>query len=209
MEANIGAGKSTLLAALQLADPELVVLHEPVQLWTASDDALPHGGGMLQAFYAEPVRHAATFQSFALQTRLTQLLDAAASEQARDAVAVSERSVPSSMGIFGTMIRPRSGPEWVAYRGWADFAARAAAPHPVAGIVYLRTSPEVCSARISKRGREAEGGVPLAYLERLHQQHEDWVAAQECPVLCLDGDLAVSHVPAVSDFIRSVRSGRV
>jgi deoxyadenosine/deoxycytidine kinase len=42
-------------------------------------------------------------------------------------------------------------------------------------ILYLRVEPEVADARIKERGREAEKGLPLAYLQRLFEGYEEFV----------------------------------
>ena len=42
-------------------------------------------------------------------------------------------------------------------------------------IVYLRVPPVVALARIQERGRESERGIPLEYLQRLHEGYESFV----------------------------------
>jgi deoxyadenosine/deoxycytidine kinase len=46
---------------------------------------------------------------------------------------------------------------------------------PVDKIVYLRSKPEECLERIKVRAREGEEDISLAYLERIHNQHEEWL----------------------------------
>lgn len=46
-------------------------------------------------------------------------------------------------------------------------------------ILHLRVRPEVAMTRIESRGRNAEQGIPLAYLERLHQGYEEFVAEMD------------------------------
>jgi deoxyadenosine/deoxycytidine kinase len=41
-------------------------------------------------------------------------------------------------------------------------------------IVYLRADPAVALERIQARGREAENGMELAYLERLHEGYQEF-----------------------------------
>lgn len=38
--------------------------------------------------------------------------------------------------------------------------------------MYLRTEPEVCHERMVRRARSEEAAVPLDYLKRLHDKHE-------------------------------------
>ncbi|KAF6034882.1 TK2 [Bugula neritina] len=60
-------------------------------------------------------------------------------------------------------------------------------------IVYLRSTPETCLNRMIKRSRTEEAGVPLEYLESLHELHEDWLIRKKfayptAPVLIMDAD---------------------
>lgn len=219
LEANIGAGKSTLLTAFggRLPVCPHPVLLEPVDAWTASQESLSGGRSMLHAFYQDPATNAAAFQSFVINTRLAQLvstcsptpLSSYGTDDAPTMTAIiSERSIWSARGVFGELTVPKTDPNWVAYDCWAEHAEWVAASVSgayLAGIIYLRTSPAVCLTRIDRRGRPAEtaadptqqtspddttrGGISLAYLERLHARHEEWVGMQGCPVLVLDGDL--------------------
>ena len=62
------------------------------------------------------------------------------------------------------------------------------------GFIYLQADPEICYKRLLKRNRSEEAGVPLQYLQLLHNKHEDWLIAQkdvssfiaDVPVLILD-----------------------
>jgi hypothetical protein len=42
------------------------------------------------------------------------------------------------------------------------------------GIIYVRAEPNVCAERVTIRGREGET-IPIEYLEKCHQYHEDWL----------------------------------
>ena len=61
--------------------------------------------------------------------------------------------------------------------------------HKPSMILYLDVKPEVALARIKKRGRSFEQGIPLEYLQRLYKGYEDWLASDilgNVPVLRLD-----------------------
>ena len=55
-------------------------------------------------------------------------------------------------------------------------------------LVYLRVDPEVSMRRIAERGREAEGGISVDYMERLHGGYEKFVSEMDhyTRVLTLD-----------------------
>ncbi len=59
-----------------------------------------------------------------------------------------------------------------------------------AAVIYLRTPPETCLARLQKRNRSEEVGVSLSYLQSIHGWHEKWLSSetQTRPVLVLDGE---------------------
>tara|TARA_A200000113_G_scaffold220761_1_gene231424 strand:+ start:693 stop:1319 length:627 start_codon:yes stop_codon:yes gene_type:complete len=42
-------------------------------------------------------------------------------------------------------------------------------------LIYLRVSPAVSMQRIQERGRDAESGIELAYMEKLHQGYESFI----------------------------------
>ena len=47
------------------------------------------------------------------------------------------------------------------------------------GVVYIRCPPETCAERIKKRSREGEDSIPLDYLAKIHEKHEDWLVRGE------------------------------
>lgn len=49
-------------------------------------------------------------------------------------------------------------------------------------VVYLRTDPQTCLARVMGRGRPEEAGLTLSFLQDLHQLHEDWLVRGHFPL---------------------------
>lgn len=45
----------------------------------------------------------------------------------------------------------------------------------LSGVIYIQCSPQICSERIKKRSREGEDTIPLDYLEKIHNKHEEWL----------------------------------
>jgi deoxyadenosine/deoxycytidine kinase len=218
LEANIGAGKSTLLRALaagggtaQGAWRSVATLPEPVDRWTRP---LPGSStSMLEHFYRSPSRNAAAFQGHVLQSRLDQLLDLKANAAGAPPALVSERSVWSDHAIFGALMRDDgnfSDVDWHVYCGWKDTATRVAAAHGfgLGGVVYLRTSPDVCHERLTRRARAGEQTITLEYLRRVHAVHEDWTAtctAAGVPLLVLDGDDEWNHAALAEAVVAWLR----
>ena len=76
---------------------------------------------------------------------------------------------------------------------------------PVAGIVYITTSPTVAAERIQRRGRDGEQGMDLAYLNALNRQHQAWISTTSLPVLELstEDDVDVNQsVEALKEFFK-------
>lgn len=214
LEGNIGSGKSTLLSriAAEIASRDqatprfsVAVLPEPIERW---DESLLSLGGksMLRSFYDGPSNTFA-FQMYVLKTRLDQVL-----EVASGAMILSERCMHSHDAIFAERARCLGhidDVQWVAYRGWVDTASRITGEaHPV-GVIYLRTSPEVCAARVMSRSRDAESTLPPQLLTELHEAHEAFMrglARQGIPILTVDGDMDATKMTEsdLRDVVRVV-----
>ena len=191
IEGNIGAGKSTFLRLIENRLPVQIV-YEPVEQWRK----ICAGDNLLDKFYKDTQRWAYTFQSYAFITRVMEQQKKAA--ELSEGIQVLERSVYSDRYCFakncfemGTM----SPLEWGLYKEWFDWLVTNFSPRP-AGFIYLRTSPEKCFERLQKRDRSEEKIVPLSYLQKLHDKHEQWLASPEkiaaylkdIPALVLDTD---------------------
>lgn len=50
---------------------------------------------------------------------------------------------------------------------------------PLQAIIYLKCDPTICHQRIKKRNREGEEGIPLDYLQKVHDRHEEWISRQK------------------------------
>jgi len=72
--------------------------------------------------------------------------------------------------------------------------------YKIDGIIYLRTSPEICSKRAAKRNRDAkdpDAGPNGSFYQQLGQAHDEWlydkatvkVAGNDVRVLTVNGDV--------------------
>merc|ERR1719341_1449070 len=178
IEGNIGSGKSTMLKYFEkFQDVELVP--EPVAEWCDVG-----GHNLLGKLYEDPKRWSFQFQSYVQLTRL-QLLK----KQTDCSVKIIERSIQNNRFCFLENARREgslSGSELevlIEWYKWLDTNLGI----PLDLIVYLRTSPQVAYDRLRQRGRKEESGVPMQFIEGLHQSYEDWLIHQSqatCLLLC-------------------------
>lgn len=181
IEGNIGAGKSTFLSLLKDSPllkqilPHLKVIPEPVDLW----QSLPAGKGqinLLDQFYQDPTRNSFLFQQYVFLTRYMAERDSYHNDVGVERVL--ERSVFSDRLVFVKAVH-RGGQmndaELAVYDSWFDPLLESRPSLVPDGFVYLRAEPETCHRRMQKRGRSEESGVPLPYLQELHENHETWL----------------------------------
>ena len=91
--------------------------------------------------------------------------------------------------------------EYDVYCKWNEWLSDEFNVRPDA-YIYLRCYPNVNSDRIAKRSREGEAGIPIEYLEILHDKHDKWMAKEKetIPVLTIDA-LKDFNDPEVMDKI--------
>lgn len=181
IEANIGAGKSTFLRILQEQWDKLYnVIPEPLEQWKEDYG----GNNILGLFYSDMNRWSYTFQTNAFITRIQKYQN----DKKDDRVNLTERCVDSDFNLFAKMLREDgkiNDIEWQYYLNWFNWLSQTFDAKPK-GIIYLRCDPKIAYERIHKRQRKEESGIPLEYLERLHNFHENWLMNNEIPVLVLD-----------------------
>jgi deoxyadenosine/deoxycytidine kinase len=183
IEGNIGSGKSTLLQYLQKLD-QVEVIPEPVDVWINIKDS--EGKNLLDHFYSDMERYSYMFQAMVFKTRI-QSTDVPQEKNIR----FSERSIWTDRYVFGKQCiedNKMNSIEKECYHFWFDWLENKFKPKPD-GIIYVRCSPEKCMERIHKRGRSEENNIPLDYLKKLHNSHEEWLQNwKETPVIILDNE---------------------
>jgi hypothetical protein len=146
--------------------------------------------GILQAFYGDPTRYAYSFQTYVFATRILAIHAAMAAKPSAD-MCIFERS-PVTDPIFMCLqaVEPL---ERAMYSTWCEaWRGMSTVDYSQATALYLRTSPEVCMARVASRAREGEilphgaeirprgtvatataaGGVSPEYQALLRRAHE-------------------------------------
>lgn len=209
-----------------LQDHAIQILQEPVGSWTAPRKLLDNES-MLHRFYADRKKHAFAFQMFVLATRVQQIQHVLAdiaeespSPSGHRNTVITERCMASDERLFTAPLFKEGlldAVEMTAYKEWSDMAKRvllqplfmrggAESSEPDA-VIYVRTSPETCMARIQKRGRTAECPIEAAYIRGLHDEHEAWIKGLKCPVFVVDGerhgDAAIqAHADAILQWMQ-------
>jgi deoxyadenosine/deoxycytidine kinase len=210
IEGNIGSGKSTLLRELRARNPTWHFVDEPVDSWMSLKD--DNGKNILEHFYTDKHRWAYTFQNTALLTRILNIRAAVEDWKATGCsgkrVFITERCVQTDANVFAKLMyndKDMNHLEWVLYKKWYDaFENQVMLP---SAYIHVDTPALICSERIGKRGRNGEEGIPMEYLERLHDVHDAWLKEPSfsTPVLRVDN---VSETPTrvedVEKFVQEI-----
>ena len=210
VEGAIGGGKSTLLERTQtrlaaLLGNErctLVVVPEPLDLWTNVD-----GHNILQLFYDDPTRWAYAFQVHAMSTRVRAVRTAIERTpdggSAPDTIVLCERSVFTDRHIFVETLHAAgtlTDAERALYVHAYDFFTSFVYAGDVGGVIYMRTSPEMCAEHIRLRDRTEEAAVKIDYLRTLHESHEAAIARSDtwagAPRLIVDVRTELANLPS-------------
>ena len=183
IEGNIGSGKSTLIRLLQKKYDDIVCILEPVDKWEKITDQ--KGESILSKFYKDQKKYSFSFQMMAYISRLASI-KRVIEKNKKSLMIVTERSVYTDKEVFAKMLYDDDKIEEVNYKIYLEWFDEFIKDIPLAGIIYLKTSPEISLERIIKRARKGEI-IPLKYLEKCHKYHEEWLKNKK--ILTLNGNL--------------------
>ncbi len=181
VEGNIGAGKTTILEQLQnrfAHDKSIIFLREPVDIWESIKDA--DGESILEKFYKDPAKYAFSFQVMAYSTRVNSLRKII-SENPDCRMVICERSLDADRNIFAKMLFVDGLIDDVCYQTYNRFydmyqqGTDSQNEFALSGVIYIDAEAEVCADRITKRARNGEGGIELAYLQKCKIYHDAWL----------------------------------
>jgi len=190
IEGNIGSGKSTLIRLLQKKYDDIVCILEPVDQWGKIKDQ--KGESILSKFYKDQKKYSFSFQMMAYISRLASIKRVIEKNDKKSLMIVTERSVYTDKEVFAKMLYDDDKIEDVNYKIYLQWFDEFIKDIPLAGIIYLKTSPEISLKRIIKRSRKGEI-IPLEYLEKCHKYHEEWLKNKK--ILILNGNLEFENNP--------------
>lgn len=173
VEGNIGSGKSSFLTFLKQkynTNKSVVFLQEPVDDWETIVDE--NGKSMLQKYYENPQKYSFAFQMMAYISRLSILKKAA---QQSNVTIITERSLLTDKFVFAKMLYDEGKIEKVEYDIYEKWFYEFIGDLSVDLVVYIKADPQTCYERVKQRGRKGEDVIPLEYLEKCHQYHEDYI----------------------------------
>ena len=174
VEGNIGVGKSTFINILKSKWANCEVVSEPVDMWkniVGSD-----GKNILQTFYEDIPRWAYSFQNVACITRMMKMEDAIRNSDSK--YIFLDRSLGTDKNVFEAMLYDQgklNELEHSMYNLWCDFYHKYVRPQDNQINIYLKSSPETCASRITKRGRVEEESIGIEYLKGLNDYHNTWL----------------------------------
>lgn len=155
----IGAGKSTLTQSLA-GRLNYTAYKEPVE-----------DNPYLEDFYADMRKWAAMMQIHLLFRRFEQHQEIVWSKERG---AVQDRTIYEDT-IFASLLKEAGfidQRDYQTYIGHFHLMKRYLVYPDL--LIYLRVSPEVSIQRIQERGRQAENGITLDYMEKLHSGYENF-----------------------------------
>lgn len=198
VEGNVGSGKSTFLEHFKKSE-DFLVLEEPVEEWTKFN-----GLNLLDLKFADPEKFQFPFQTYATLTRLKQHI-----QPCEKPFKLMERSLLSARRCFVENLHDtgllHSGMFHVLDE-WYNFINEA---HPIRcdAIIYLRTTPDVASARVRARARSEEITISEDYLKQLHERHEELFVKSEIlsqtPVIIIDANQDLEHIE--TEYLRCLK----
>ena len=205
IEGNIVSGKSTLVSELEKYfkdNNNIGFLQEPVDIWNTIKDE--NGTTILEKFYENNEKYAFQFQMMAYISRLSIMKNAI--KQNKYKYIISERSLYTDSNIFAKMLyddKKISEIEYSIYKMWFEEFIN---DIPLTKIIYVKADPQISLERVITRNRLGEN-IPLSYLQRCHDYHENWLSQTDYDKLTLDGNNNIKTNPhIIIDWIKQIET---
>jgi deoxyadenosine/deoxycytidine kinase len=196
IDGNIGSGKSTLLSELQnyyKNNKNIIFLKEPVDEWEKIKDE--NGISILENFYNDQEKYAFPFQVIAFISRL-KILRETIKKIDQDSIIITERSLFTDKMVFAKMLYDFGKIEYINYQIYLSWFEEFSNDYPIDKVIYIKTNPEICHFRITKRSREGEDSIPLEYLDDCNLYHNNMLNTSSPSCICnnqliLDGNIDI------------------
>ena len=212
VEGNIGSGKSTLVRILEkelksINSIPILYVQEPVDEWSTIKDK--HGETILEKFYNDQYKYAFSFQMMAYISRLSRVKQIIRDNP--NAIIICERSVFTDKEVFAKMLYDDGKIEEVNYQIYLKWFDEFINDIPVSGIIYVNTTPENSKRRVDFRARLGEN-IPLKYLEKCNDYHNNWLADSSEIIFNFDGNnnfrdnITIQSIDNIKDFINQIIS---
>jgi ribonuclease HI/deoxyadenosine/deoxycytidine kinase len=160
---------------------------EPVDEWKSIVDH--EGTPILTNLYKDTPKYAFRFQMMAYISRLHLLRQKMKENKYK--IIISERCVQTDKNVFAQMLFDDGmidHDEFQIYLNWFDEFLDDIV---LGGIIYVRAEPDVCDSRVKIRAREGET-IPLEYLTKCHNYHEQWLNDVTTSQLVINADVDTS-----------------
>lgn len=196
VEGSIGSGKSTLLKRLKsilIETNNIIFLQEPVDEWESIKDK--NGITILQKFYEDQEKYSFAFQMMAYISRLS-LLKRTIDENPGKII-ITERCLNTDRYVFAKMLYDSGKIEDIEYSIYLKWFDHFVDMQKTQKVIYLKTNPQVCFERISKRNRDGESNIPLDYLENCHNYHEEMIKNINDKILVIDSNVDTDENPTI------------
>lgn len=192
IDGNIGSGKSSIMRYLEANfanyiasknnNCKICFLQEPVSTWESICDI--NGKSIITHFYENNERYSFAFQMMAYISRLSLLKEALNGDYD---IIITERSIYTDKNVFAKSLydcKKMNHIEYQIYLKWFDHFNDF---QKIQKVIYLKTDPDICFYRISKRNRDGESNISLNYLQDCHKYHQDMINnIEEKQILIID-----------------------
>ena len=108
-----------------------------------------------------------------------------------NAVIITERCLFTDKYVFAKMLFDSGNMTKIEYAIYNKWFTSFLDNITIDGIIYIKTTPNTCIERINKRNRDGED-IPLDYLKKCHNYHEDWLNNTSIPISYYDGNISVN-----------------
>lgn len=196
LEGNISAGKSTIIDSLRELHYDAVPegMEKLKSIHVDGD-----GKNILQLFYDDMKSYGYKMQIAVLDARIKNVLKALKKLEANDnnGICFVERSPITDSQTFALNLLEQghfSEIEWSIYDELVTTLCAATMDRNEdiqTRHIYVRTDPQICHARMTRRDTPEEKRVPLEYLQKIHEYHENWLNSETSrrePIYIVDGN---------------------